>query len=79
MNYKHIILLTAVLSLALLGGCTAGEAEVEPEDTGAPNVDKAVFEDDGVVCYIYKDSSGYAGQGGISCLPLGETHVGPRR
>lgn len=37
------------------------------------------FNDDeaGVTCWLLVDSSVYAGQGGLSCLPTNETDLGP--
>jgi hypothetical protein len=50
---------------------TSEERPDRPEDTGILGVEKAVMEEDGVVCYIFDQGNG----GGISCLPVNQTEV----
>lgn len=87
---KKLLAVVAVVLLAGLAGCTGGGDAPEPDrNTDATGDGTIVYEgvdtsnevtrfvdrEAGVVCYYFAYPDGYAGQGGLSCVPLNETEL----
>ena len=86
MKGKIVILLVLAGLVSSLSACImnlpeGGEESIAPTGgvsihVGSVNVVRFVDEEAGVVCWMFSCHIGYAGSGGITCLPVDETTLG---
>ncbi|AGM11553.1 hypothetical protein M199_gp113 [Halogranum tailed virus 1] len=87
---RKVFAICLVAGMLLLAGCTGGGSTPEPSDSSdvtdsgsivydgvqtSNDVVRFVDHEAGVVCYYFAHPDGYAGQGGISCVPLNQTNL----
>ena len=67
MNKKIVLLI--ILCLFFMFGC------IDTERSGNTSVQKRYDEQTDVICYLFCYKVGYAGAGGLSCLPRNQTSL----
>lgn len=90
MNTRRVAAIAFVVALVALAGCMGGgDAPNAERNTNASTTGTAVYDDvttsndvvrfvdreAGVVCYYYAHPDSYAGQGGLSCVPMNQTDL----
>jgi hypothetical protein len=67
-----MVLVTIVVIVLIVLSCVwiAKNSDYNNEDGIKSQINKVVYEEDGVVCWVLK------GYSGISCLPISETNIG---
>jgi len=76
---KRLFIIGLLALVVISSGCTEADTEkdtTEAEKEEKRDVYKTVMEDDGVVCYTFREKDGFY-PNTMSCLPIDETEVTP--